>query len=134
MKLFLVLVIAILLLQALVHASAFTNNANSPANMDEGSDIVALNNKHHKKIRDAARHQERTFATEHARLAATDATAFHQVPMATKVPVPAMPNSKPMEISPSAPEAPRFKSHFHIWFGLLDEAFKIIIIIVVGYD
>ncbi|EOY17199.1 Uncharacterized protein TCM_036348 [Theobroma cacao] len=53
---------------------------------------------------DAGRHQERMFATEHARLAARDATAFHLVPMATSMPVPAMQSSKPMGISPSAPD------------------------------
>ncbi|KAK6276958.1 hypothetical protein POUND7_017281 [Theobroma cacao] len=50
MKLFLVLVAAILLLQALVQASAFSNNANSLVNVDEGSDTVALNKTYHKKI------------------------------------------------------------------------------------
>ncbi|XWS24829.1 hypothetical protein CRYUN_Cryun27aG0018400 [Craigia yunnanensis] len=117
MKLFLVLVVSILLLQALVQASAFGKNANSLANVDEGSDMVALNKKYQKKIRDAGRHQERMFATEHARLAARDATAFHRVPMATRVPAPAMQNSKPMEISPSAPEA-EFRPHLHIWAGV----------------
>ncbi|XVF29991.1 hypothetical protein REPUB_Repub16aG0019100 [Reevesia pubescens] len=87
---------------ALVQAYAFSNNANSLANVDEGSDMVALNKKPHKKIR---RHLERMFATEHARLAATNATAFHRVPTATRVPAPAMQSSKPMEISSNAPES-----------------------------
>ena len=71
---------------------------------------------------DAGKHQERMFVTEHARLAARDATAFHRVLMATKMPAPAMQNSKPMEISPSAPKA-EFRPHLHIWVGLWDKTF-----------
>ncbi|OMP07985.1 Gibberellin regulated protein [Corchorus olitorius] len=52
MKLFLVLLLAILLLQALVQASALSNeHTNFLANADdEESDMVALSSKHHKKI------------------------------------------------------------------------------------
>ncbi|KAB2065922.1 hypothetical protein ERO13_A09G116500v2 [Gossypium hirsutum] len=49
-QLFFLLLVAILLIQALLHASAFSNNANSLPNMNEGSDTVALTKKYHKKI------------------------------------------------------------------------------------
>ncbi|XP_039021899.1 gibberellin-regulated protein 9 [Hibiscus syriacus] len=47
MKLFFFLLLLAILIQALVQASAFSSNANSLANMDEASDMVALNKKYH---------------------------------------------------------------------------------------
>lgn len=52
----------------------------------------------------AGRHQERRFVREHAKHAVRNATAFRRVLTATRVLAPAMPNSKPMEISSSAPD------------------------------
>ncbi|KAH1090587.1 hypothetical protein J1N35_017844 [Gossypium stocksii] len=72
--------------------------------MNEGSDTVALTKKYHKKISGAGRHQERRFVREHAKHAVRNATAFLRVLTATRVPAPAMPNSKPMGISSSAPD------------------------------
>jgi hypothetical protein len=51
---------------------------------------------------DAGHHQERMYATEHAKPAATDAGVFHQVPMATRVHAHVMQALGPMETSPSA--------------------------------
>jgi hypothetical protein len=51
---------------------------------------------------DAGHRQERMYATEHAKPAATDAGVFHQVPMATRVHAHVMQALGPMETSPSA--------------------------------
>ncbi|EEF35557.1 gibberellin-regulated protein 9 [Ricinus communis] len=47
MKLFLIFVIIILLLQIYLGHSFLTSSANSPANIDGGSDVVAIDKKHH---------------------------------------------------------------------------------------
>ncbi|KAF9661635.1 hypothetical protein SADUNF_Sadunf19G0089300 [Salix dunnii] len=133
MKLLLIF-ISILLIQAFVGNSFLGNAANSPANMDEESDVVAIDKKHYPKriskfvvsgklisLRsllpqavivviyaqgDVGRHQERKYAIEPAKLAAKDAGVFHQVPMATRMHAHVMQGLGPMETSPSA-----LKSH-----------------------
>ncbi|KAJ6744824.1 hypothetical protein OIU79_031037 [Salix purpurea] len=111
MKLLLIF-ISILLIQAFVGNSFLGNAANSPANMDEESDVVAVDKKHYpKKISkfvvsgpplafhsrhsavlivviyaqgDAGHRQERKYAIEPAKLAAKDAGVFHQKTPETK--------------------------------------------------
>ncbi|XP_016669238.1 uncharacterized protein [Gossypium hirsutum] len=92
-QLFFLLLVAILLIQALLHASAFSNNANSLPNI---ANMHAPGG--------AGRHRGRRFVREHAKHAVRNATAFLRVLTATRVPAPAMPNSKPMGISSSAPD------------------------------
>ncbi|KAE8713294.1 Exostosin family protein [Hibiscus syriacus] len=101
MKLFFFLLLLAILIQALVHASAFSSNANSVTNMNEASVMVGLNKKYHyhKRISGAGRHRERMFVTEHAGRAVRDATAFLRGLTATRVHVLAMLNSEPMAIS-----------------------------------
>ncbi|KAG6738812.1 hypothetical protein POTOM_058434 [Populus tomentosa] len=97
MKLLLIF-ISILLIQAFVGNSILSNAASSSVTMDEESDVVAIDKKHYpKRISkfgivviyaqgDAGHRQERRYATEHARLAATDAGAFHQVSSLPEIP------------------------------------------------